>query len=205
MDKTREQFESWSYLPSSVKKLITGTGRCGTMYLTTVLRHAGCSNVWHERPKAPILLSWGLAPLWENKDKCLHVVREPLSCIRSLASTTTMGWLYSSYHIERRFGVDLHEENMLYRCMYRYHAWNLMCEDISCHTFQLENVDQHVGILAEFCEGDQDRILKSIDETKTVNQRRKHLPKLTWDDLFEKDEELTQKIQEQTKRYGYAV
>jgi hypothetical protein len=151
-------------------------------------------------------VGWGFAPRWklEDKDKCLHIVREPLKCIRSLQTTTQTGWRYATFHIKERTSVNLSGAKVLYKCMYRYLAWNRIAEEISYQTFRIEAIQDHLDLLADFGNTTVDKLKKAIIKVSTSkNHRHLKAKNLTWKDLKEVDADLTEQIQEMTERYGY--
>lgn len=128
-----------------MKVLVTGTGRCGTGYAAKWLTSRGivCG---HENVFCPLStdkLFWGhwsadaswLAVPWltaqrKSLDLCIHLVRDPRTCIPSLYSCgdrlwTSSGSMWGAY-MDRHFICDI--EDRFLRCCEFWLTWNLTIE-----------------------------------------------------------------------------
>lgn len=201
-------------------RLITGTGRYGSRYIAKILEDSGLNTIhdvsyfktntadMSDTPVKPlVVVSWEWAIRWKDTRRCLHIVKSPLVCIRSIANDDEKAKLYVEYFTFQIYEVNTRTDDLLHHCMYRYYWWNKICEEISHKTIQIESIAKHVDLLTNFCGGNEDNKEKLISlissHEKNFGHRTPKLPELTWNILFEKDEELAQKIKNQTEQYGY--
>lgn len=125
--------------------IVTGTGRCGTRYMSHLLRGAGikCGHenifgpsnedgVWPADTKYVVDSSWLAAPfLAQYSCPVVHVVRSPLHCIRSLATCLLLnprnGWM----EFMRKYCPSAFVNRDPFSTVARFYvAWNAMIERV---------------------------------------------------------------------------
>lgn len=144
----------WSSKPwhAGLRLVITGTGKSGTTYMAALLNASGiaCGHQsvfsWagiRWRPEYEADASWIAAPyLYSFDGVVLHVVREPLACIRSLVGMDWFGNRSKKLDRGRRFlrshfgvtGDDVRD------AMRYYVEWNRSIEPYATHRVRLEDM-----------------------------------------------------------------
>lgn len=178
--------------------LITGTGRCGTMYATQYLQAKGL-DIPHENMGADGTADWRWTCAWSNQssppptfDRILHLHREPLAAISSLAFYPDI-WT----HIIANSPVQ-ESDPLLLRCMKHWYYWNLMAEakaylSIGIEDWSMKTVGHFFGI-----SGEEPNVRKDVHTKKGFYVDR------TWDDLFKQSPELTCMIVTLARHLGYS-
>jgi hypothetical protein len=182
-----------------MRYLITGTGRCGTLYAARYLQAKGL-DIRHEKMGKDGTVNWWLACSWELApvpifDKVLHIVREPLATISSLTTCLEQHEIWK--HIIPNTPV-YETDPVLLRCMKHWLYWNLNAEAIADQTLRIE--DWSMETMGEFfgITGPEPEVPK---DTHTWKGRFKAH---TWDDLRVMEPELTRLIRQKARRYGYS-
>ncbi len=175
---------------------ICGTARGATLYITKVLRALGY-DVGHEKVGADGSVGYHLALI--RPDNCLHQVRHPLKQIASMLVHQAWGFMDSM--------IDLPNRKLL-GCMTYWLEWNKLCDEFCVWRYKIEDLPE---IWDEFLEkiGHKKCDLPDIptnenSSTKNGYLERKSYEILTWDNLFEHNKELAQKIKEKSDEYGYS-
>ena len=138
------------YQPPAVDErfIVTGTGRCGTKYVATLLQVCGI-EVRHEKVWGvghPDKAHWGelwgevgweaAAHLADHKGPIVHLVRDPVAVINS---RMTSGWYQPELHsvpgyhqlfkfVDDKIGLTEYE-HPLDRAVFHYLEWNRMIEN----------------------------------------------------------------------------
>ena len=202
--------------------LIIGCGRSGTKYISNLLRVSNL-DVGHEVFGKDGVVSWEMTPddggfscgIRKEKgkeNKCdfnviIHQVRDPLKQIRSFLTVSrgkmengirSPWWDYIGLYtsVIPTLGPTLHN------CMKYYYEWNKIAENRADWRFRIENIDKvydklcyKLNITPNF------EILSNL--SRTLNERRKVGNLLTWDDLYNEDDKLCEKIHFMANMYGY--
>lgn len=220
--------------------LVTGCGRCGTKYMSALLRSLGF-DVRHERMGRDGIASWYVAagidnvpigPGCQNYDfeHIIHVVRNPLHAIPSMAYLSNEAWEFICQHID----CSPDEPTIARGAKYWYY-WNKKAEQLTSCFVRLEDVEQIADVLAKRLKISVD--LKALSMLpKNINSRRfsksfhwteefllrlgmyKTLPmlknffsikhqtsKLTFEVLNEQCSELAPLIFRKATQYGYCI
>lgn len=135
-----------------IKLLITGCGRCGSKYISVLMRAIGY-DVPHEKMGAQGVVSWYMAtdaeqvpigPIANDHQfsHSFHLVREPLSAINSISQLSPEAWEFICQHIPS----DTQEPLLLRSAKYWYY-WNLMAQEKTQATFRVEDEQQIITTL----------------------------------------------------------
>lgn len=179
--------------------LVTGTGRCGTLYAAKYLQAMGL-DIQHEKMGRNGTANWWLAVPWSLSplpifDKVVHIIREPVATISSLTACHVDHEIWE--HVIPNTPV-LETDPLLLRCMKLWHYWNLICEGLADVSFRIEDWDLHVQAVFSV-NGPAPNIPK---DTHTWKQ---FFTPVTWEQCAEMDWELTRLVRKQARRYGYSV
>ncbi|MBW2170715.1 MAG: hypothetical protein JRF69_01840 [Deltaproteobacteria bacterium] len=214
------------------KLLITGCGRSGTLYTTEVWRSLGL-DIRHERPIPTHgsmgrdgAASWFMAVDDRNPpfgpstagykfDFVLHVVRNPLKVIASVAQFILQKGAPSPEYIERHAPetrlsfeertLEPKQQFILRAARYWYH-WNLLAEAKADQTFQVEQLASalpglcdHLGV--EYRPGQADKVPK--DTNARWHYLREEPWVVNWADIEALDPSLCNEIRHLAASYGY--
>lgn len=196
----------------SKKLLITGCGRSGTRYISTLLNNLGLDIPHEVKMGKHGISSWLMAvpnpsypwgPQFErsNFTHIVHQVREPLKTITSLSTFSPISWEYISKYIRIR-----PKDSILLKSMKYWYRWNKIAEKNSIFTYRVENLE---NIFPKFCIKIGYPYLKNkknkINLIKTnINSRRKKYKNIMeWENLYKENEGLANKIYHQALSYGY--
>lgn len=179
--------------------LVTGTGRCGTLYAARFLQNLGL-DVRHEHMGVDGTSNWWLAVPWSLSpvptfDKTLHIVREPLATISSLTTCSLDHEIWP--HIIANSPVD-ENDPLLLRCMKHWFYWNLMAEAIADKTMRVEAFG--LSVIQDFF-GVQSTPTAWVP-TDTHTWKGRYTPR-SWQDCEAIDPDLTRLIRKLAARYGY--
>jgi len=181
-----------------MRYLVTGTGRCGTLYAAHYLQAKGL-DVQHEKYGRDGTVNWWLTCSWEMVpapvfDQVLHIYREPLATISSLTTCPMDHEIWQ--HIIPNSPVK-EGDSLLLRCMKHWHYWNLMGEGLADLSLRIE--DWNLNTIGSFfgISGAEPNIPKDTHTWKGNFQPR------TWEELYALEPELTRLIRKQARRYGY--
>lgn len=219
------------------KLLVTGCGRCGSKYMSVLLRAIGL-DVKHEQLGEDGIVSWYMAvdtdkvPLGPSSEDCqfdhtLQLVREPLAAIKSICDFSDEAWQFICRHIP----CDMSEPVLLRAAKY-WHYWNLKAEEKAQALVRVEDQQQIITVFKnQLAINVPQQVLEELPQS--VNSRRisrtyhrleellirlklyallprladwfgvKPTRQLRWQDLTQLDPDLTQKIKNQAKKYGY--
>lgn len=212
--------------------LVTGTGRCGTMYVHRLLRKAGFDSVHeydrYERVGKDAVVSNWLAPTRYEKgdnrlppagprycapDAVLHLVRHPLKVMASLPAFSPSWFEYMSYYC----GVKpVSGEPNLRRAMRFYVAWNRMIEKMALprandgRAMRVRVEDDEALTLAlasllrtDISEFATDELPKDLNTARGSTWKYKKYDPVTWDDMFKVDTTAFEDVKEMCQDYGY--
>lgn len=196
--------------------LITGCGRSGTYYISSILQNVGL-DVRHEKPGALGMVSWfnvvedfpgfneRICP--HNTYRTIfHQVRHPLKVIRSwwmLDDPAQRPGLQKYVGYEK----DLPREIKWGRY---WLYWNQRAETLAEWTYQVEALP---AVLSEFCDRlglsamGFDRTKKVVEQTPhnlNTNHNARRSPEITFERIRNLDPVLCEQIREQANRYGYS-
>jgi len=137
---------------------VTGTGRCGTGFVSAWLRAAGL-DVGHERlgrdgisaADMTVWLSAGARGRIAGVDERaefrhrVHLVREPFACVGSLQTAQGASWRFVCRHSATR-----PESPLLRRCVEHWVHWNRLAEAVTDVTVRVEAWEawagEHLGL-----------------------------------------------------------
>jgi hypothetical protein len=213
------------------KLLITGCGRSGTLYASEVWRSLGL-DILHERraaPDGPIgrdgAASWfmaaddpnppfGPSPLGCEFDFVLHLVRDPLKVIASVAQYILGTGVASPGFIERnapetRLVAEEHllerKEQLILRAARYWYHWNLLAETKADETIQVEQLASSLPRLCDLLGVEYDPA-SAEKVSKGTNARRYCVEEepwvLTWWHIEALDPTLCEKILRLAAGYG---
>jgi len=192
------------------KILITGCPRGATKFIYTLLRIIGQNVTFEKKNSNGFTVSWKhiLTGTFEHPcaeteiicdfNKIIHQTRHPL---KTIASMTTL-WVQSMNYLGKIFPLPdpiKKSNNTIKNCMIAYYHWNKLIESKAHWRYRIENL---YNIQEEWCK-QLEIPYKELPRLKSVNYRNHK--QLNWQDLRLIDKELTEKIQEMAKRYGYSV
>lgn len=185
--------------------LITGTGRCGTKYVSQYLIAKGL-DVQHEKVGKHGTSSWDLAcgkkyfikTDLPRFDKTIHIVRDPMKVINSFAITVPQwegAWLFISQNSPVK-----RTDSQLLKAMKHWYHWNLMAEGIADVTIRIEDWSlKTIGDIFSLS-GEEPDVPKDMNSRNSWNLMG---VQYTVDDCFRENEALMEKIQKLALRYGY--
>ena len=193
--------------------LITGCPRSGTGFISKVLSQLSLS-VGHETygddgvvncffaVDTKLIQPWATDNLSVNDynfDCVLHQVRNPLDCISSCYFCLhEKSWKFFSNFI------DFSSENLLLKSMELWYNWNLLCEKKAIYTYRVENINFEIYKIMNLI-SKSENIKLNIDNVSTnTNSYGKH-KKFTWEELYNCDKNLTDKIRNMAVKYGYKI
>jgi|WetSurMetagenome_2_1015567.scaffolds.fasta_scaffold388268_1 hypothetical protein len=204
--------------PKKRTVLFTGTGRCGTMHIADLftangidIGHEicgldGCSSHffsydadWHWFAMGQPV---GYIHLGEHRsdyefEHIIHVVREPLACISSIASFFhDCDW----YWLKAQGLPDWLKRNDIRSAMYAYCAMNEKTASQTNWRVQIEDMDEVFPMLLHQLFGRRPMVTKL---PKHSNQSPGKPLRVSWDDLDDLDSGLAQKTRELSRAYGY--
>jgi hypothetical protein len=201
---------SWFARAEKPKALITGCGRSGTAYISSLLSLAGL-DVGHEVAVGKYgIASWLLAVPADSVpwgparrdfpiQTILHQVRHPLAVISSSQTLAPHSWEFICKHIPCE--VD---EPLALRCAKYWHFWNQSVESEADWRYRVEDLP---AIWDELCRRVRNRHrrrrLPMPPLPSDVNTRKGAFTALEWSTLRSLDARLCVTIQEQAVRYGY--
>jgi hypothetical protein len=186
---------------------IAGTGRSGTTYLTHVLNKYLPNFAEHEpstREGFKIGVGYGVFYYAKPNDVLWLCVREPLSCISSLAKLMSYRDEYAQYSTNNTRGQW--SDSDLKLAMSHYLYWNAQCEMLSPYDpVQIEEAAEWLPDIVRLSEGDVDYLglQKCIDSVDKKTNTRKRSQNFTWEDLEKENELLALGIMRMAERYGY--
>lgn len=211
------QLERSKRTPETRKVLFTGTGRCGTQYISNLFTANGI-DIGHELVGVDGVAShffaydadwhWfamgqpvGYIHLGEHRsdytfENIIHVVREPLACIASIKDFFhDCDWVW----FEAQGAPSWVKPHSLLSAMYAYVAMNEKAETQATLTIRIEDIDIEFPSLAEGLFNIKPNTLR----VPRANQSPTRPQQLTWEDLEQTSKNLTFQIRELSRRYGY--
>jgi len=157
--------------------LITGCGRSGTLYASILLKK--CSlDVPHERKMgkdgisswlfgaSAVSAPWGPSPSEYRFEHTVQLLRDPLTCIPSIATLRPAAWVYIAGYVP----FEASDSPLLKSAKYWYH-WSMMIEPRADLRLRIEDMP---GALISLC----DRLGAHVDlgaierVPKDLNTRR---------------------------------
>ena len=154
--------------------IIIGCARSGTGFISEKAKEIGL-DIGHEKVGEHGIADWS-----QTTDGLFIDKQDGVFChqvrnpLDTIASCTTLAG-ESWQFISKYIPIG---DSLIHSCMIYWYYWNLLAEEKASHTYQLETF-----------------------EPSNVNSRD-HIT-LTWEDLKEIDSELTDKIIDLAKSYGY--
>jgi|GEM_PF-6136216 len=203
--------------------LVTGHPRSGTSYTEQLLRETGLT-IGGERfgrrrpleaePDVDGVVSWQHLPLYKGRfTTVFHQVRHPLNVISSSQTLYSGSYktLFRYLDIPVKWYVHLYlrkipllfPETMLIRwSMYTWFHWNTRIErDARIEMrYKVENLPER---WSEFLQNLEVPPREMPKLSSRVNTRRNRYKALKWEDLYEADEFLAEKIRQKARDYGY--
>ncbi len=174
---------------------ICAAARSGTMYMSKLLNELGY-KIGHEIVKEDGCVGYPLVII--KPDNCFHQVRHPLKQIASMMAHKSWGFMEDVIDVPGRG---------LFGCMTYWLEWNKLCEEFCVWRFQIEQLPD---IWDEFLEkiGHDKCDIPDVATDENSSKKSHYYEKfryetLTWDDLFECNRDLAQKISEKGQEYGY--
>lgn len=204
--------------PDARTVLFTGTGRCGTKYVAELftaneidIGHEvcgldGCSSHqfvynadWHWLAMG---LPVGYVHLGEHRSDyefkhVIHLVRNPLTCIPSIAS-----WFHDCDWIWLRAFSSIPEwatRHDLRSAMHAYLVMNEAAEPQSEKRVRIEDIDTEFPVLSQDLFGKTPRVTK----LQKANASPAQPQRVSWDTLLEIDRAAADGIYKMAQRYGY--
>lgn len=155
----------------SKRVLVTGCGRSGTTYVSVLLRKCGV-DVPHEHHMGRDGISswlfatrsravpWGPTPSGFRFDNVVHLVRDPLAAIPSIATFKESAWAFIERHIPLDPGASVLGRSAMYWLL-----WNQMIEERAHSRLRVEDMP---GAIRPLCT----RIGAPIDVAAVPSMRR---------------------------------
>lgn len=202
------------FLRKNEKLVIIGCGRSGTKFTSSLFQELGIM-VGHERLEKHGISSWCLVPdtykmAWGPSYKLLdylkmpviHQVRHPLDVISSVRTVFSGN---KSWKFIQKFIPLNGNESLTLKSMKYWYFWNLIAENKSIFTYRVENIENELKKILEIGKFNVDYNINEISRiiSKKVNSRKHN--DLSWNELKIVDEQLTSKIIDLAKRYGYEI
>ena len=219
---------------NKINRLITGCGCSGTEFIATYLTKTGIPFCHEKQTKIPGtnnpralgskligISSWALAgqtddTTWGdpystyNFKHIVHQVRCPLKCMTSFMTSGEQSMKF----VQKNICID-DNDSLLTKAMKYWLYWNQKAENMSSWTYKIEDLEQNLEKLFEEI-GLTDFIAKkgykwylekfqSMKKNVGTRWANKEKKVLTWEDLRQEDESLTEQIKKQAKRYGYNI
>lgn len=155
--------------------LITGCGRSGTKYISTVLRHIGL-DIRHEKMGRDGLSSWLFAVKTDqipwgpptshfSFNRVFHLVRHPLSAIPSIMTLRREAWEYIARHIS----ISTSDNILLNSAKYWLH-WNEIVEAKTDVLLRIEDMPHEITAITGNLTNRQS--IKTIRIPRNLNTRR---------------------------------
>lgn len=190
---------SWKYSDNDVtgKGIFIGAcARSGTVYMTEVLTKIGY-KIGHEVSDIDGSVGYHLAVV--KPKNCFHQVRHPLKQISSMYDHQSWGFMDQV--------VEIHGHGLL-GCMQYWLKWNELFEEFCVWRYRLEQIQE---VWPEFLRRIGHKYEELPDVPRNTNSREmslacmnKEFHNFTWDDLYECQDVLAEKIYEKSLLYGYA-
>ncbi len=183
--------------------LVTGSGRSGTKYISTVLRVCGL-GVGHEHLGVDGIVSGfycfesdhypgaHVSPR-PKFDLILHQVRDPLKAIGSITTGRSRKWASQFVDVEKS------ASSLRWSCYY-WLAFNLEAERQALFTYRIEDLEDIWEKLQDALSFDTPYSVVS-DVPKNINTRSHRRYK--WNDIKEAAPEIYGNIRNAARRYGY--
>ena len=144
----------------------------------------------------------------ENGIVILHQTRHPLKTISTCQRLMQISWEYI-YRVTK-WKINS-KQPLLLRCMLYWHLWNQMIEKRADYQYRIENIYNEWDNICNVINRPEFSLrldkIKRIDKSNTkINHSRPNMYKpRTWRDLRKQDAQLTKKIIEQGRKYGYDI
>eukprot|EP01095_Lingulamoeba_sp_RSL-Kostka_P000082 TRINITY_DN1014_c0_g1_i1.p1 TRINITY_DN1014_c0_g1~~TRINITY_DN1014_c0_g1_i1.p1 ORF type:complete len:404 (+),score=66.24 TRINITY_DN1014_c0_g1_i1:63-1274(+) len=220
-------YKTHSYIPMDEKKLlITGTGRSGTTYMSSLFKSKQV-NLSHEKLKEDSrgLVSWyhgvysnsypwgatRLKPRIKNGyldyfNIVLHQIRDPEKVVSSSTTFTEKSWDFVNQFIRNDSRSNLNfeynsEEDLLRISMAYYIDWNKHIETFSSYRYQFEKAEYE-----DICRlgGFNDLCFQEDIPDITLNSAHRFHQDYTFDDFFKVDYDLALELYNLAIKYGYS-
>lgn len=174
---------------------VAGAARSGTVYITNILKALGY-DIGHEKDGIDGSVGYHLAVV--KPKNCLHQVRHPLKQIASMKTHQAWGFMQQVIEIH---GIGLRG------CMEYWLHWNELIEEFAVWRYRIEDLP---NIWAEFlkrigykkCEMPNISTTDNSCQKKGIIERHRY-EEFNWDDLFNENKELAQRVFDKSQEYGY--
>ena len=184
----------------SMKVLIAGCGRSGTLYTAEVLVRCGV-KVLHHHDGVDGTVLWTPVGIpgfdFDRYDNVFHQVRHPLKTIASCATIGVDSWNL----IHRCTGIDLSLPVILRSALY-WVLWNLLTEQVAQWRFRVEYMpDVLPELLRRLGVGEMSGHWQDVP---VDTNSRKH-PDVSWSHLMSLSPIVAENVRRLACRYGYEV
>jgi len=184
-----------------IKQLwIRGCPHGGTRYTVKFLQTLGV-DVGHETGRPQGIVDWRqVITVDEDIGLYLHQTRNPLDTIASFFEFDRNFWK-NIYDVKE---IRIYKQgSLLHRSMSYYYLWNYFVEKNSFFSYPVEDIQSLIDILDLFkFPYDKSKKNEALSIGRQGVWKEKDVV-LTYDDLFNENEELGKKIYKQAERYGY--
>lgn len=188
----------WSYDSRRVTGkgiYICGAARSGTVYMVKLLNALGY-KISHEAVDRDGSVGYHLVLV--KPENCFHQVRHPLKQIASMQAHQSWGFMEDIINVPGRG---------LFGCMTYWLEWNELIEQFAVWRYNLENLSD---VWDEFLDriGHEKCDIPDIPRNEHSSLTGSYYEKfsheeLSWEDLFQCNEELATKIADKANEYGY--
>jgi len=208
--------------PRTRKLLITGCGASGTRGITSIFIR-GQHPMGHENVRVAGMASWFVAAGDTKGDRprglkgaygamladlgpnpiVLHQVRYPLHTISTVQRFQGNAWNWI-----RKYCPEVATNDKIHNCMLYWYHWSMKAEAMASWTYRIESLRD---VWPEWCERVQHpEWIPRVDElwpikAKLVNSKKSWYRPLSWKELEKTDAELTEKIRDLGRWYGYEI
>ena len=157
------------------------------------------------------IVSWygaGVDNIENMFNEILHQTREPLATISSI--TTIRRWEITnkktfSYTSCIYIIPEIKDDNYIKQCMKYWYYWNKLAEKKSTWRYKIEDIVLGEEIYNQWCQKLSIKPQKTIINKIPKNFNTRKHKKLTIDDLYKVDKELTKKIIDYSHYLGYNI
>ncbi|MTW21247.1 hypothetical protein [Allochromatium palmeri] len=189
--------------------LVTGCGRSGTHYVTSVLRRLGM-DVLHEKMGADGIVAWQfaikevLAKQANGRgvafEHVVHLVRDPIKVISSNHTNNEHAWSHIFAYCP-----ECKNENLTVQCAKFWTAWNKRAEEVADFRIRLEDFSNQFALLCSILKLSENRDALVARNVKDIDSRSdwKKYKNTSWDELYSLDRVAAQDAWELARSYGY--
>ena len=182
-----------------MKRLILAYPRSATTYTAKMLQTHGLRFGQETRgDQTDGTISYFKVHYPHKYDVVLHQVRDPLKTISS-AVTVLVKRTHNEFNI--LFDIDMADRNKskLYQVMQTWLMLTELAEERADWRYRIEDIDE---VYPELCRRLKIQSKEGFPPQDKLVNSRLH-PMLTWNDLDKEDFDLSQRIKEKARQYGY--